>query len=529
MPDTSRRFRRPAPGSRPGPAARLAVLRERDFRRFFLGYATSLLGSSMASVAVTFAVLGAGGGGTEVGAVLAARTLPLVLVLLVGGVVSDRLGSRRVMLTADAVRCLTQAGLAAVLFARAPALWTLIALVALWGAAEALFTPALGALVPGITRDAVLSDANALLGMVRSGASIVGPVLAGLLTAAVGAAVVLALDAASYAASVVALLLLPRAAPPAARTASFAAELREGWTEFRSRTWVWVTSVHYCLFNFVVWAPFLVLGPVLAQRRLGGASAWGVVMAVYGAGAVAGGLALLGRRPRRPVFTATAASLGFALPPAALAAGRSLPWICAGAFAAGVGAAVSGALSTTAIQRQVPREALARVSAYESFGAFVLGPAGLAAAGPLAALAGAPRVLALGAAWQVAAVAVVLAVPAVRGADRGGAADPADGPESPPPAPAAGVPDPAAPAPAPGAPDPAAPAPAPAPDAPAPAAPAPAAGAPAPAAPAPAPDAPAPAAPDPAPGVPDPAAPAPARAPGADRGPRARRAASWRR
>jgi MFS family permease len=395
-------------------APRLAILRERDFRRFFIGYATSLLGSSMASIAVSFAVLGAGGGGTELGYVLAARILPLVLVLLAGGVVTDRLGSRKVMLTADAVRCITQAGLAVSFLSDSPGVWTLVALVALWGAAEALFTPALNALVPHIAPDAALSDANALLGVAGSLASIAGPVLAGVLTAVTGASSVLALDAASYAASIIALALLPRAALSTVRASSFVADLRDGWSEFRSRTWLWVTSVQACLFNLFVWAPFLVLGPVVAQRRLGGATSWGLVMALYGAGGVVGGIAMLDRHPRRPLFVSTAAALGWALPSAALATGAALPWICTAALAAGISSAVCGTLYATTMQRHVPPSALARVSAYGSFGAFTLGPVGLAAAGPASVLVGTSGVLGFGAVWQITAVAAVLALPAIR-------------------------------------------------------------------------------------------------------------------
>jgi hypothetical protein len=248
----------------------------------------------------------------------------------------------------------------------------------------------------------------------RSAASIAGPAVAGVLTAAAGASAVLAADAVSYGVSVVALLMLPRAVRPAGPASSFVADLREGWTEFRSRTWLWVTSAHVCLFNLFVWAPFLVLGPLVAERRLGGATSWGLVMALYGAGAVAGGMAMLDRRPRRPLFVATAATLGWAMPSAALATGRPLPWICAAALAAGVGSSVCGTLYATATQSQVPPGALARVSAYGTFGAFALGPLGLAAAGPLALVFGVPGVLGFGAVWQLTAAAVVLTLPAVR-------------------------------------------------------------------------------------------------------------------
>ncbi|WP_329321339.1 MFS transporter [Streptomyces sp. NBC_01262] len=393
---------------------RFAVLRERDFRRFFIGYTTSLLGSAMASIALTFAVLERGGGGTELGWILTARILPLVLMLLAGGVVTDRLGSRQVMLAADAVRCLTQLGLAVLLLGGDPGLWALVGLVALWGAAEALFTPALGALVPHIVRADTLSDGNALLDVARSATSIAGPMLAGLLTAVAGAASVLAMDAASYAVSIVALLLLPRAARTTTTASSFVTELREGWTQFSSRTWLWATTAHVCLFNLFVWAPFLVLGPVVAERRLGGATSWGLVMALYGSGAVAGGLAMLGRRPSRPLLVATAATFGWSLPSTALATGRPLPWICAAALVAGIGSAVCGTLLATAVQSQIPPGMVARVNAYGAFGAFVLGPVGLAAAGPVSVLVGTSGVLGFGAMWQITAVTVILALPAIR-------------------------------------------------------------------------------------------------------------------
>ncbi len=398
---------------RPAPAGRFAVLRLPAYRRFFIGRSASLLGSASASVAVGFAVLDGGGGGTELGWVMTARIVPLVLLLPVGGVAGDRLGGRRVMMTADLVRCGTQAGLAVAFAVHATGLTVLLPLVVLWGAAEALFTPCLSALVPAVSGDAMLAEANSALGMVGSAAAVAGPALSGVLTGFAGPAPVLVLDAVSYAVSAVALFGLP-AVRPAAGAGSVLAGLREGWGEFVSRTWLWVTTGYIALFNLMVWAPFLVLGPVEAQARLGGARAYGVMMAANGAGAVLGGLLLLGRRPRRPLVVATAAGTGWALPSGALALGLPLPWVCLATLLAGTGAAVCGSLYSTVTQRRVPPGVRARIGAYTSFGAFVLGPAGLAAAGPAAASFGTGRVLALGALWQLASTAVVLTLPALR-------------------------------------------------------------------------------------------------------------------
>ncbi|MFB7617136.1 MFS transporter [Kitasatospora sp. NPDC056181] len=403
------------PSRRQRSGGRLAVLGERDFRWFFVGYATSLFGSSMAPVAVAFAVLDGGGGGTDLGWVMAARILPIVLVMLVGGVVADRLGSRRVMLVADVLRCGVQGVFAAALAAGHAPVWVMVGLVALWGLGEGVFLPALGALVPAlVARKERLPDANALLGLARSVSTVAGPATAGVVVAAYGPAAVLLVDAVTYGVGALALARLGVAAPEEpGEPESMLADLREGWSEFRSRPWLWITTVQMAFFNLLVWAPFLVLGPLTAQRALGGARGWGLVMGVYGAGAVLGGLLMLGRRPVRPLAVATAATLGWALPSAALAAGLSLLWTAAAALVAGVGSAVCGALYNSTMQRWVPADVLARVTAFGGLGAFVLGPLGLAAAGPLADRVGTASVLGFGALWQLAAGVVVLAVPAV--------------------------------------------------------------------------------------------------------------------
>ncbi|MFC8718945.1 MFS transporter [Kitasatospora sp. NPDC057198] len=399
---------------------RLAVLRGRPFRLFFTGYAVSLFGSSTASVAVAFAVLDGGGGGSGLGVVMAARIVPVVLLLVLGGAAADRLGPRRTMLGSDALRCATQAACAALLFAGHGTVGALAALMVLWGLGEAVFLPALDALLPRLVPAAELADANALLGIARNGAAVAGPALAGLLTATAGPGWVLLLDAASYAAGLAALAPLRVPAAPAAPAApdgagggagpGLLAELRDGWGEFRSRRWLWAGVLQGCLFNLLVWAPFLVLGPVLAREHLGGAGGWGAVMGAYGAGAVLGGLVLLGRRPGRPLRTVLAVTAGWGLPSGALALGGSLPLVMAAAAGAGVVSIVSGSLFATLVQRHVPPQALGRVGAYVTLGAFAFGPVGLALAGPLAAAVGARTVLGWGALWQLASGAVALAL-----------------------------------------------------------------------------------------------------------------------
>ena len=187
---------------------RAGVLAVRNFRRFYAGYVTSLLGSSMSTVAIAWAVLESGASATGLGYVFAAAVVPQVLLMAFAGAVADRLGRRRVMLGADALRCAAQASLAGAVFAGRPALWVFVLLAWLVGTGEAFFTPALDALTVEIAPRDQLGNANALYGLATSATRIAGPALGGLLVALTGPGAVVAADAASYAVSVLALSLL---------------------------------------------------------------------------------------------------------------------------------------------------------------------------------------------------------------------------------------------------------------------------------------------------------------------------------
>lgn len=389
-----------------------AVLANRDFRWFAAGYATSRLGSAMAPIATAFAALDVGGPDT-LGWLMAARILPVVLFLLLGGVLADRFGSRRVMISADVLRCAGQAAFGVLLLVGRPDLGTLLVVVTAVGIGEGVFTPSLPALVPQIADRALLTDANALLGVATSSAQIAGPVLGGLIAAVSPAAVLLA-DSASYAVSVVVLLKLKGLRPASGSRTSLVTNLREGWTQFAARSWLWAPTLQYCLFNALVWAPFLVLGPLVARSRLGGAGAWGLIMAAYGAGSIVGGALVMNRKPSRPLLVSTLTTFGFAAPVAALAGDVPLAWVCVCAVIAGIGSSIGGALSAATTQRLVPLEALGRISAWQTVGAFALGPIGLAAAGPVASAVGVGRLLAFSAAWQIVTVALMLLVPSIR-------------------------------------------------------------------------------------------------------------------
>jgi len=392
-----------------------SLWRNRNYVYFVVGQTTSNLGDAMTTVALAFAVLDATGSLAQLGLVLSARIVPLVLFLLAGGVLGDRLPRRLVMVGADTVRCATMAALAFALMAGVGQLWVLLSLSFVNGVAEAVFTPAYDSLTPSLVAAEKLGDANVFLTTMSSVAYVAGPALAGLLVTFVSPAFVLLIDALSFVPSIVTLLFIrvPGAVAPT-EGQSVISDLREGWEEFKSRTWMWTITVQFTMFNLIVWAPYLVLGPAAANRSYGGATPWGVVLAIYGAGAAVGGLALIGRKPTRPLLVATLATFTWVAPSVALAFVAPVTVVAAAAFVAGASSTVFNTLFITTVQRQVPPDSLARVMSYIVFGAYSVGPIGLAVAGPIAEATSISTVLAIGVGWQLFASSVVLAIPSIR-------------------------------------------------------------------------------------------------------------------
>jgi len=404
---TSSRARSSRLGGRLGPFA------GRNFRVFYAGYATSLLGSAMSAIALTFAVLDSGGGAADLGFVFAANVVPQVLVMLGGGVLADRVGRRLVMLVTDSLRLLVQATLAAALFAGRPPIWLFVVLAALLGAGEGVFNPALGGLRADIAPRDQLPDANALLSVVQSASMVAGPALAGILIALTSPAVVITVDAATFGVSVVSLALLKVPAGTSTRQSPWR-DLADGWQQFRAQTWLWLTTVQFALFNLFTWAPYLLLGPILARQYLGGASAWGVISAAYALGSVLTGLAIIGRRPRQILAVAVLGTFGFAVPCLLLALRAPGYGVAAGALTAGAGSAIFDTYWTTAMQQRVPASMLGRATAFSLTGAYALGSMGYAVIGAIATVVSPVRILAFAAGYATLSSAVVLATPAIR-------------------------------------------------------------------------------------------------------------------
>lgn len=392
-----------------------AAWRQRSFRFFFFGQGISAIGDRIVVVALAFAVLDLTGSVTDLGLVLAAQTVPLVLFVLLGGVWADRVSRRAVMITSDLVRAGAQGASALLLVTGSAQVWQIVLLQAVYGAAEAFFLPAAQALLPETVAAPDLQEANALIAVSANIARIGGPALAGLLVATVGAGWGLAIDAGTFLASAAFLSLMRvSAVVPAARTGALS-ELRAGWQAFRSRTWLWASALEFMVANALLFSPYLVLGPEIARTTLGGAGAWAAISTASGLGAVLGGTFGLRWRPRFPLRAMFVTSLiGTSPLLLLLAAAAPLPALLGAALLSGMSISFFNLVWFTVVQRKIPGTELSRVSSWDALGSYVITPVGLAAAGPVGLALGIPTTLYAAAALGVVGTLAVLAVPSVR-------------------------------------------------------------------------------------------------------------------
>jgi len=392
----------------------LAPLAQREFRLMFLGRVSSYAGSTFAIVALPFAVLELTGSTTDVGLVVASRSLPQVVFMLVGGIWADRLPRHALMVGTNVVSAIAQGATAALLLTGSAEIWQLAALQALGGTATAFFFPASTGLVPQTVPATQLQEANALLRLALNVAQISSAAAAGFVVAGIGPGWAIAVDAASFV--VGAVFLAGMHLPPGQRIESpnFLRELALGWREFRSRTWLWVIVLAFAFLNAAEVGGINVLGPVVAEQSLGGAASWGLIITAQTIGYIAAGFVMLRWRPSRILLVGTLGTAGGA-PLFALLAIHAPVWvIAAAALVAGVGMETFGVLWDTAMQQQIPQNRLSRVSSYDALGSFVFIPIGAAAAGPLAAAFGLETTLWAGAVLVLLCTLSMLAVGDVR-------------------------------------------------------------------------------------------------------------------
>jgi MFS family permease len=373
----------------------------------------------MAPVALAFAVLNTlHGSATDIGIVLAARQVAVVVLLLFGGVLADRLPRHRVMVVSNLVSGASQAATAALLLTGHAKLWHLAVLAVVNGSSSAFFFPANTGIVPQTVPAPMLQQANAALRLAVNATSITGAALGGILVAATNPGTAIAIDAGSYflAALCIGLMRLP--AGLRIEGSTMMGELREGWQDFWSRPWLWAIVLQFGIVNAAEVGALNVLGPAVAKHHLGGPAGWGAILTAESVGLVLCGVMMLRWKPQRILRTATYSVFGIAFVLIALAIPAPLPIVIASAFLTGFTIEIFGVLWDTAVQQEIPQEKLSRVSSYDALGSWVLMPLGFIVAGPVGAAIGARATFIGAAVLTVVATGLVLLSRDVRTLER---------------------------------------------------------------------------------------------------------------
>ncbi|GIF24793.1 MFS family permease [Actinoplanes tereljensis] len=372
-----------------------APLRHRPFQLLMAGRTINALGNAFAPIALAFAVLDLTGSATDLGFVVGARTVVNVVFLLFGGVLADRLPKNLLMVGSSLAAALTQGVVAALVLTHNATIPLLIVLAALNGMAGALALPASASILPQTVPAEVRQQANAISRVFLNSAAILGAPVAGIVVAAVGPGWGIVVDAVTFVLSAVCFAVLglflasgaDQPVPGKAKRPNVFVDLRTGWSEFRSRTWLWVVVAGFCVANMAWGGSLFVLGPVIADDTFG-RRAWGFVLAAQTAGMIIGGLIAMRLRLRRLLYFGVACCTLMAVPVFVLGLYPNVWLLVGGALIAGLGLEQFGVAWETTMQEHIPADKLARVYSYDMVGSFVAIPIGEMAIGPISHVVG---------------------------------------------------------------------------------------------------------------------------------------------
>ncbi len=390
------------------------LLRKRAFRWMWAGQLISGIGNEIFPIAMISMLLSHGRGVGTLGYVLAARALAMAIVIILGGVIADRLPRVAVLFGTDILRA---AGVAVLLFVPISSpTWAFAAITFVLGAAEACFYPAYASLVPDVVDKSDLQAANALSSGSMRAIKIAGPLIGGIVVAALGTTVAIAFDVVTFIASAATLWMIRNVASSPRCTGKRTSILKDvggGIRAVRERPWLATLCILAAIQVMLAVAPWFVILPTVAMQRLGGEVALGVLSASFGVGGVIAAAVAIKWRPARVGLVALGGVSLFAIAELAAAHSSSL-LIVAGAVAiAAFGIELFDILKTTAVQKDVPRELLGRVMSLDMLGTLALLPLGQAMTGFAIGLFGISSLLTFGAVVVFLTAFLALLVPGV--------------------------------------------------------------------------------------------------------------------
>ena len=388
------------------------------FRTLLIARIISNIGNGLGPIAIAFGVLSLEGATpTSLSIVMAAQLGPLVVFMLFGGVLADRYPRALVVGTSDIFLSGFVVANGIMLINGSATVMSMAIIAFISGSLNALWWPAFAGLVPEVVPEEDLQSANSVIGLGANAANIAGTVAGGIIVAGIGAGWAMVTDGISFFIAGILVFTLRKfgkTRDTTEHTPSVFEDLAHGWKEFSSRSWVVTVVAGYCILNMIFESVLGVVGPVHAEQELGGPKPWSYILAALSVGMMAGVLVSLKVRPKQPLLIALVAQLGVAVWIFTIGVTNWIPLIMVSAFFAGIAFDFFFVLWQTAMQSNIPRESLSRVSSYDAFGSLVFAPFGLVIAGPITERIGTEQTL-IGMGIIFAAVlAAMLSVASVR-------------------------------------------------------------------------------------------------------------------
>jgi MFS family permease len=388
------------------------------FRTLLRARIISNIGNGLGPIALAFGVLSLEGATpTSLSIVMAAQLGPMVVFMLFGGVLADRYPRALVVGTSD----IFLSGFVVangIMLINGSATVTSLAIIAfISGSLNALWWPAFAGLVPEVVPEEDLQSANSVIGLGANAANIAGTVAGGIIVAGIGAGWAMVTDGVSFLIAGILVFTLRKfgkTRDTSQHTPSVFEDLAHGWKEFSSRSWVVTVVAGYSILVMIFESVLGVVGPVHAEQELGGPKPWSYILAALSVGMMAGVLVSLKVRPKRPLLIALIAQLGVATWIFTIGVTNWIPLIMVSAFFAGIALDFFFVLWQTAMQSNIPRESLSRVSSYDAFGSLVFAPFGLVIAGPITEKIGTEQTLVGMAIIFAVVLAAMLSVASVR-------------------------------------------------------------------------------------------------------------------
>jgi len=393
----------------------LEIIKRPHYRRFLLARFISNFGNGMGPIALAFGILHMRGGSASLlGMVLGIQTIAMLCMSPLGGVIADKYGRVMVLGLMDIIggsAFLIQAYFFST--GHVP-LGVFLAVNITFGLCWGVFWPAFGGLMPALVEEKDLQKANSTNQFVANIAIISGTAVGGILVSTLGSTIALTIDAASFLLCGLIVFSMRHLTEASDNKSTMLDDLRHGWKVFLSFRWIVVIVAAFGLIVMCWAAAENVLGPLIALKHFSGAKSWSIVLGAEAVGYIVGSLLGMKIRPKYPMRFLMIATFSVSIYIFAMAAPMKLWMIAICAFFWGITLDLWGAIWTTALQKEVPRDSLSRVSAFDGMGSLSLRPLGLAIAAPMAQWLGLTHTLEIFAVLSAVATGATLIVPQVR-------------------------------------------------------------------------------------------------------------------